>query len=240
MYDTDVNGPRHRRPSNTPRSLARSVSHRKCHSSDCICGPSGHVSNGFTIEGIISAFGTKRTSRSCLRSAAYVSICPSNLRRARVLAYGRTRHPITFASITPPIAELRHTPSLQWQRYGRRYVPLLSSHKSSRGRFVGGAPWSNSLKRYCRVAIVNIHCCSPQSRYGCRAACSASKRARAFFPSSAAAVMLKKSLASFLAPPTDRHGKFPISMRSVGFLATSRRPRSQSGQILLLSCTHKW
>lgn len=143
-------------------------------------------SNGFTIEGIISAFGTKRTSRSCLRSAAYVSICPSNLRRARVLAYGPTRHPITFASITPPIAELRHTPSLQWQRYGRRYVPLLSSHRSSRGRFVGGAPWSNSLKRYCRVAIVNIHCCSPH------AACSASKRARAFFPSLAAAVMLKK------------------------------------------------
>jgi hypothetical protein len=180
-------------------------------------------SNGFTIEGIISAFGTKRTSRSCLRSAAYVSICPSNLRRARVLAYGPTRHPITFASITPPIAELRHTPSLQWQRYGRRYVPLLSSHRSSRGRFVGGAPWSNSLKRYCRVAIVNIHCCSPH------AACSASKRARAFFPSLAAAVMLKKSLASFLAAPTDRHGKFPISMLSVGFLATSRRQRSQSG-----------
>jgi hypothetical protein len=23
---------------------------------------------------------------------------------------------------------------------------------------VGGAPWSNSLKRYCRVAIANIHC----------------------------------------------------------------------------------
>lgn len=193
MYDTDVNGPRHRRPSNTPRSLARSVSHRKCHSSDCICGPSGHVSNGFTIEGIISAFGTKRTSRSCLRSAAYVSICPSNLRRARVLAYGRTRHPITFASITPPIAELRHTPSLQWQRYGRRYVPLLSSHRSSRGRFVGGAPWSNSLKRYCRVAIVNILCCSHRSRpYGCHAACSASKRARAFFPSLAAAAMVEK------------------------------------------------
>jgi hypothetical protein len=114
-------------------------------------------------------------------------------------------------------------PSLQWQRYGRRYVPLLSSHRSSRGRFVGGAPWSNSLKRYCRVAIVNIHCCSPH------AACSASKRARAFFPSLAAAVMLKKSLASFLAAPTDRHGKFPISMLSVGFLATSRRQRSQSG-----------
>jgi hypothetical protein len=87
-----------------------------------------------------------------------LSIRPSNLRRARVLAHGATRHPITFASITPPIAELRHTPSLQWQRYGRRYVPLLSSHRSSRGRFVGGAPWSNSLKRYCRVAIVNIHC----------------------------------------------------------------------------------
>jgi hypothetical protein len=84
-------------------------------------------------------------------------------RELLVLAHGATRHPITFASITPPIAELRHTPSLQWQRYGRRYVPLLSSHRSSRGRFVGGAPWSNSLKRYCRVAIVNIHCCSPQS-----------------------------------------------------------------------------
>lgn len=194
MYDTDVNGPRHRRPSNTPRSLARSVSHRKCHSSDCICGPSGHVPMDL---------------RSKV-SSPLLAQSPSNLRRARVLAYGPTRHPITFASITPPIAELRHTPSLQWQRYGRRYVPLLSSHRSSRGRFVGGAPWSNSLKRYCRVAIVNIHCCSPQSRDGCHAACSASKRARAFFPSLAAAVMLKKSLASFLAAPTDRHGKFPF------------------------------
>jgi hypothetical protein len=140
MYDTDVNGPRHRRPSNTPRSLARSVSHRKCHSSDCICGPSGHVPMDL---------------RSKV-SSPLLAQSPSNLRRARVLAYGPTRHPITFASITPPIAELRHTPSLQWQRYGRRYVPLLSSHRSSRGRFVGGAPWSNSLKRYCRVAIVNI------------------------------------------------------------------------------------
>jgi hypothetical protein len=92
----------------------------------------------------------------CSKLTTLLSIRPSNLRRARVLAHGATRHPITFASITPPIAELRHTPSLQWQRYGRRYVPLLSSHRSSRGRFVGGAPWSNSLKRYCRVAIVNI------------------------------------------------------------------------------------
>ena len=34
-------------------------------------------------------------------------------------------------------------------------MPLLSSHRTSRGRFVGGIPWSNSLKRYCRVAIFN-------------------------------------------------------------------------------------
>jgi hypothetical protein len=126
---------------------------------------------------------------------------PSNLRKVRVLAHGATRHPITFASITPPIAELRHTPSLQWQRYGRRYVPLLSSHRSSRGRFVGGAPWSNSLKRYCRVAIVNNHCCSPQLPNGCHAACSASKRARAFFPSLAAAAMLEKKTGELSSGP---------------------------------------
>ena len=47
----------------------------------------------------------------------------------------------------------------------------------------------------------------------------------------------QKRRAKTLSAPTDRHGKFPISMLSAGSLATSRRPRSQSGQILLLSCT---
>ena len=68
----------------------------------------------------------------------------------------------------------------------------------------------------------------------------ASRCARAFFPSLAATAMPSKKTGEDLSAPTDQHGKFPISMLSVGSLATSRRPRSQSGQIHLLSCTHKW
>ena len=168
----------------------------------------------------------------CSKLTTLLSIRPSNLRRARVLAHCATRHPITFASITPPIAELRHTPSLQWQRYGRRYVPLLSSHKSSRGRFVGGAPWSNSLKRYCRVAIVNIHCCSPQSLHGCHAAVQPASVRGPFSRPWPLLSCSKKSLASFLAAPTDRHGRSPTARGSEDSLATSRRPNSRLSQIL--------
>ena len=42
----------------------------------------------------------------------------------------------------------------------------------------------------------------------------------------------KKSRASFLAAPTDRHGRSPTARDWVDSLATSRRPNSRLGQIL--------
>ena len=58
----------------------------------------------------------------------------------------------------------------------------------------------------------------------CQAACFAfaSRCARALFPSLAATAMLSKKTGEDLSAPTDQHGKFPISMLSVGDREVSR------------------
>jgi hypothetical protein len=71
------------------------------------------------------------------------------------------------------------------------------------------------------------------SPYGCHAACSASKRARAFFPSLAAAAMLEKKSGELSSgPPATGTGRSPTARGLEDSLATSRRPNSRLAQIL--------